>query len=53
MSHGSLDISHVSFYESLMNQITDEKDQAMIIHAAKMFYKLYGDVFRDVAARTL
>ena len=53
MSHGSLDISHVSFYESLMNQITDEKDQAMVIHAAKMFYKLYGDVFRDVAARTL
>ncbi|WP_020183110.1 TenA family transcriptional regulator [Methylotenera sp. 1P/1] len=53
LSHGSLDISHVSFYESLMNQITDEKDQAIVIHAAKMFYKLYGDVFRDVAARTM
>jgi len=53
MSHGSLDISHVSFYESLMNQITDEKDQAIVIHAAKMFYKLYGDVFRDVSARTM
>lgn len=53
LSHGSLDISHVSFYESLMNQITDSKDQAMVIHAAKMFYKLYGDVFRDIAARTM
>lgn len=53
LSHGSLDISHVSFYESLVNQITDEKDQAIVIHAAKMFYKLYGDVFRDVAARTM
>lgn len=53
LSHGSLDISHVSFYESLMNQVTDAKDQAMVIHAAKMFYKLYGDVFRDVAARTM
>lgn len=53
LSHGSLDISHVSFYESLMNQITDEKDQAIVIHAAKMFYKLYGDVFRDVSARTM
>jgi pyrroloquinoline quinone (PQQ) biosynthesis protein C len=53
LSHGSLDISHVSFYESLMNQITDAKDQATVIHAAKMFYKLYGDVFRDVAARTM
>jgi pyrroloquinoline quinone (PQQ) biosynthesis protein C len=53
LSHGSLDIGHVSFYESLMNQVTDAKDQAMVIHAAKMFYKLYGDVFRDVAARTM
>jgi pyrroloquinoline quinone (PQQ) biosynthesis protein C len=53
LSHGSLDISHVSFYERMMNQITDEKDQAMVIHAAKMFYKLYGDVFREVAARTM
>lgn len=53
LSHGSLDISHVSFYESLVNQITDEKDQAIVIHAAKMFYKLYGDVFRDVSARTM
>ncbi len=53
LSHGSLDISHVSFYESLMNQVTDAKDQAMVIHAAKMFYKLYGDVFSDVAARTM
>jgi pyrroloquinoline quinone (PQQ) biosynthesis protein C len=53
LSHGSLDISHVSFYESLMNQVTEPKDQAIVIHAAKMFYKLYGDVFRDVAARTM
>lgn len=53
LSHGSLDISHVSFYESLMNQVTDVKDQAMVIHAAKMFYKLYGDVFRGVATSTM
>jgi len=53
LSHGSLDISHVTFYESLMNKITNKADQAMIIHAAKHFYKLYGDVFNDVAARTM
>ncbi len=52
-SHGSLDISHVSFYESLMNQVTDKNDQAMIIHAAKHFYKLYGDIFREIATRTM
>jgi len=50
LSHGSLDISHVSFYESLVNQITDENDQAMLIHSAKVFYKLYGDIFRTIEA---
>jgi len=48
LSHGSLDISHVSFYESLVNQITDTNDQAMLIHSAKVFYKLYGDIFRTI-----
>lgn len=48
LSHGSLDISHVSFYESLVNQITDANDQAMLIHSAKVFYQLYGDVFRTI-----
>jgi pyrroloquinoline quinone (PQQ) biosynthesis protein C len=50
LSHGSLDISHVSFYESLVNQVTDENDQACLIHSAKIFYKLYGDIFRTIAA---
>lgn len=50
MSHGSLDISHVSFYESLVNQITDAEDQACLIHSAKIFYRLYGDIFRTIAA---
>lgn len=53
LSHGSLDISHVSFYESLVNQITDADDKAMLIHSAKIFYKLYGDIFRDIEARTM
>lgn len=50
LSHGSLDISHVSFFESLVNQITDKNDQAILIHSAKVFYKLYGDIFRTVEA---
>jgi pyrroloquinoline quinone (PQQ) biosynthesis protein C len=52
LSHGSLDISHVSFFESLMNQVSNPADQQMIIHAAKRFYRLYGDVFRHVASKT-
>ncbi len=53
LSHGSLDISHISFYESLVNQITDADDKAMLIHSAKHFYKLYGDIFRDIETRTM
>lgn len=51
LSHGSLDISHVSFYESLVNQITNPDDQACLIHSAKIFYQLYGDIFRTIEAQ--
>lgn len=47
-SHGSLDIKHVQFFEGLMNQISEPADQAAIIHAAKVFYRLYGDIFRSL-----
>jgi len=47
-SHGALDQEHVKFFENLMNKITDEKEQRLIIHNAKMFYKLYGDIFRSL-----
>jgi len=50
-SHGSLDISHVDFYESLINQVEDPHDQACLIHCAKMLYKLYGDIVRDLGNR--
>ncbi len=53
LSHGSLDISHVSFYENLVNQISDTNDQATLIHSAKVFYKLYGDIFKDIEARLM
>ncbi len=52
-SHGSLDISHVAFYESLANRIEDPADQQAVIDSAKMFYKLYGDIFRDLGQRFL
>lgn len=50
VSHGSLDQEHVVFFESLMNQIVDEDEQAVIIHSCKMFYQLYGDIFRSLSA---
>lgn len=47
-SHGALDIEHVQFFEDLMNRIDDPVDQEQIIHCAKMFYRLYGDVYSSV-----
>jgi hypothetical protein len=28
-------------------------DQAAVVHAARVFYRLYGDIFRELAARFL
>lgn len=47
-SHGSLDIEHVKFFENLMNRIEDNADQEQIIHSARVFYRLYGDIFRSI-----
>ncbi|MEY4642906.1 MAG: hypothetical protein RLZZ227_2900 [Pseudomonadota bacterium] len=47
-SHGALDQDHVKFFEGLMNRITDPGEQRLIVHAANMFFRLYGDVFRSI-----
>lgn len=48
-SHGSLDQDHVAFFKDLMNKIEDKDDQDIIIHACRMFYGLYGNIFRTLA----
>lgn len=47
-SHGSLDQQHVLFFQGLMDRISSASDQAAIIHAANLFYRLYGDLFRSI-----
>ncbi|HRO58735.1 MAG TPA: iron-containing redox enzyme family protein [Burkholderiaceae bacterium] len=47
-SHGSLDQQHTANFARLMNRIQDPQDQAAIVHAATVFYRLYGDVFRSL-----
>jgi pyrroloquinoline quinone (PQQ) biosynthesis protein C len=47
-SHGDLDIAHVGFFEKLMDRLDDADDQAAVVHAARRFYRLYGDVFRGL-----
>jgi pyrroloquinoline quinone (PQQ) biosynthesis protein C len=47
-SHGALDQDHIKFFASLMNKISDENDQQQVIHSAKIFYRLYADIFRTI-----
>jgi len=48
LSHGSLDISHMQNFSSLMNQVDDPDEQQAIIHCARQMYRLYGDIFRSL-----
>jgi pyrroloquinoline quinone (PQQ) biosynthesis protein C len=52
-SHGSLDLEHMVFFETLMNGLSEQKDKDDIVHAAKMFYTLYGNIFRSIEKQEL
>lgn len=52
LSHGSLDIGHVDFYERLMNRLDDKADKDAVIHCARVMYRLYGDIFRELPLTT-
>ncbi len=47
-SHGDLDIGHVDFFRKLMDKLDDADDQRAVIHCGRMFYQLYGDIFRSL-----
>lgn len=47
-SHGTLDQEHTAHFALLMDRIEDPQDQAAIVHAARAFFRLYGDVFRSL-----
>lgn len=53
LSHGALDVGHTDFYAGIVNQITNKNDQDCLIHSAKNFYQLYGNIFREIEARTM
>lgn len=50
-SHGELDQEHVGFFAGLMDRLDQPEDQQAVIHAARCFYRLYGDLFRELDAR--
>jgi len=47
-SHGALDVGHTQFFETLVNRLDDPADRAQLVHCAKVFYRLYGDIFRNL-----
>ncbi|KPF41715.1 hypothetical protein IP87_01115 [beta proteobacterium AAP121] len=47
-SHGTLDVEHTAHFATLMDTLDSPQDQADIVHAARAFFRLYGDVFRGL-----
>ncbi|GAB1257787.1 iron-containing redox enzyme family protein [Aurantivibrio plasticivorans] len=47
-SHGALDQEHIVFFQSLVNQLAAPEEQTLVIHCARRFYHLYGDIFRSI-----
>jgi len=48
LSHGSLDIEHMRFFEGLMNRIEREEDKEAIIHMARRMFVLFANMFRAI-----
>jgi pyrroloquinoline quinone (PQQ) biosynthesis protein C len=48
-SHGSVDQEHIAFLETLVNRLDDHADKEEVLHCARMFFHLYGDVFRSIS----
>lgn len=49
-SHGSLDQEHVAFFRKVVDGITDPVTQDIVIDHSRLFYRLYGDIFRELGA---
>lgn len=49
-THSDLDVHHAEFFKNLVNQI-NQRHLPLVIETASDFYKLYGDIFRDLDLR--
>jgi len=47
-SHGALDLKHIDFFKSLVNRISAAADRDSLLHGARMFFRLYGNVLRSI-----
>lgn len=48
LSHGEIDVGHMKFFTSIVNRIDNKSDQEAIIKSAKIFFKLFADIFRNI-----
>lgn len=49
-SHGSLDQTHIEDFRQLVDHLDREEDRRAVVHCARVFFRLYGDVIRSVPA---
>lgn len=47
-SHGALDIEHMGHFEALVNKLENPLDRQAVEEGAKVFFRLYGNVFRSI-----
>ena len=52
-SHGALDMEHVQFFEQLVNGLNNPDLEERLITSAKDFYKLFGNMFREIGENVL
>jgi len=52
VSHGTLDQEHTQHLARLLEQM-EPADQADVVDAARVFFKLYGDIFHGLSAERL
>jgi pyrroloquinoline quinone (PQQ) biosynthesis protein C len=48
-SHGALDIEHMGDFENLVNKLENPLDRQAVEDGAKVFFRLYGNVFRSIS----
>jgi pyrroloquinoline quinone (PQQ) biosynthesis protein C len=47
-SHGALDVAHVDFFRELVDRLDAPADRDAVVHAARRFYRLYGEIFASL-----
>lgn len=48
LSHGTLDLTHIEFFKSIVNRLESDEDKQAIIHMAKRMFVLFADMFRSI-----